>query len=266
MHTPRDQGRLRRRLLDGDSVIGTFIGLGVASSAEAAASAGLDFVLLDLEHGAGGEEQIGPTVLAAAAYGASTVVRVETDERIRIGRALDAGASGIMLPRQEGATQVEAAIRHLFVPPRGDRGVAGYTRAGRWGQDGAALDRAVEETLGVVQIETLGALADVDRIAATDGVDVLFIGPSDLSRALGVPGRLDSPEFQDAVAAVLAAAAAHGRSAGILAGTPEAARRYLDQGFRFLVLGSDSSLLAATLRSALDHLVSTTTVERNDPA
>ncbi|HIY23203.1 MAG TPA: 2,4-dihydroxyhept-2-ene-1,7-dioic acid aldolase [Candidatus Brachybacterium merdigallinarum] len=258
MHTPRDQGRLRRRLRDGECVYGTFIGLGVATSAEVAASAGLDLVLLDLEHGAGGEEQIGPTVLAAAAYGAGTVVRVETDERIRIGRALDAGASGIMLPRQESAEQVEASIRHLSIPPHGDRGVAGYTRAGRWGQDGDALRRAAEETLGVVQIETLGALADADRIAAMDGVDVLFVGPSDLSWALGVPGRLDSPPFQDALATVLAAATAHGKAAGILAATPEAARRYRDQGFRFLLIGSDGSLLAGSLRSALEQLAPTT--------
>lgn len=252
--TPMNQGRLRERLAAGETVIGTFIGLGVATSAEVAVSAGLDFVLLDLEHGAGGEEQIGPTVLATASYGAATIVRVENDDRIRIGRALDAGACGIMLPRQESAEHVRASIRHLYVPPHGDRGVAGYTRAGRWGQDGSALRRAVDETVGVVQIETLGALEEVEQIAAADGVDVLFIGPSDLSMALGVPGRLDSPQFQDAVRRVLSAAEAHGKASGILAGTVEKATQFREQGFRFILLASDGALLASSIRAALHEM------------
>lgn len=252
--TPMDQGRLRARLAAGETVIGTFIGLGAPTSAEVVASAGLDFVLLDLEHGAGGEDQIGPTVLATAGYGAATIVRVENDDRIRIGRALDAGASGVMLPRQENVAQVEAAIRHLYVPPRGDRGVAGYTRAGRWGQDGAALRRAVDHTVGVVQIETLGALEDVANIAATDGVDVLFIGPADLTTALGVPGQLESEEFAGAVRAVMTAADAHGKATGIVAGTAAKAAEFREQGFRFILLASDGALLASTVRSALADL------------
>lgn len=252
--SPLNRGRLRSRLRAGDTVLGTFLGMAAPMSAEVVTSAGLDFVLLDLEHGAGGEEQIGATVLATAAYGAATIVRVENGDRIRMGRALDAGAAGIMLPRQENAEQVAAAVRHLYVPPKGDRGVAGYTRAGRWGQDPAALRQAVEETVGVVQVETLGALAQVDRIAATEGVDVLFIGPADLSTALGVPGQLDSPQFQDAVARVLAAADGHGKAAGILAATPAKAAAFREQGFRFLLLGSDGALLAATVRAALAEL------------
>lgn len=252
--TPLDGGRLRARLTAGETVIGTFIGLGTPTSAEVVASAGLDFVLLDLEHGAGGEEQIGATVLATAGYGAATIVRVENDDRIRIGRALDAGASGVMLPRQEGAAQVAGSIRHLYVPPRGDRGVAGYTRAGRWGQDGAALRRAVEHTVGVVQVETLGALSEVDEIAATDGVDVLFIGPADLTTALGVPGQLDSDEFREAVARVRTAADRHGKATGIVAGTAGKATQFLEEGFRFILLASDGALLASTVRAALSDL------------
>lgn len=231
--------------------MGTFIGLGSPVSAEVVVSAGLDFVLLDLEHGGGGEEQVGATVVATGAYGASTIVRVETDDRIRIGRALDAGAAGVMLPRQEGADHVRRSVGHLYVPPRGDRGVAGYTRAGRWGQDAAALHRAVDQTVGVVQIETLGALAEVEQIAAIDGVDVLFVGPADLSHALGVPGRLDSEEFQVAIASVLAAAVKHGRACGIVAPTARLAAAYQAQGFRFILLASDGALLAATVRTAL---------------
>lgn len=252
--TPLNAGRLRERLARGETVMGTFLGLAAPLSAEVVVSAGLDFVLLDLEHGAGGEEQVGATVLATAGYGAATIVRVETDDRIRIGRALDAGAAGIMLPRQEGAEQVRDALRHLYVPPRGDRGVAGYTRAGRWGQDPAALRRAADQTVGVVQVETLGALEDVERIAATDGVDVLFIGPADLSTALGVPGQLDAPQFQDAVRAVLAAAERHGKACGTVAGTVQRAAELREQGFRFLLLASDGALLAATVRAALAEL------------
>ena len=119
---PLDNGRLRARLAAGEMTIGTFLGTASPISAEVCAAAGMDWLLLDLEHGAGGEEQVRATVPAGAAYGVPTVVRVESDARIRIGRVLDSGAAGVMFPRLDDAEQVRAAVRHLYYPPRGDRG------------------------------------------------------------------------------------------------------------------------------------------------
>ena len=114
--SPLDHGRLRRRLA-GDTTVGVFVGTASPVAAEVCAAAGIDWVLLDLEHGAGGEEQVGTVVLAAAAYGVPTVVRAESAARIRLGRILDLGAAGVMLPRLETADEVSQALRHLRYPP-----------------------------------------------------------------------------------------------------------------------------------------------------
>ena len=121
-----------------------------------------------------------------------------------------------MLPRLDSAAEVAAALTHLRYPPPGDRGVATYNRACRFGLDPGALDRADRRDLCVVQIESAAAVAAADEIAAIDGVDVLFIGPRDLSHDLGVPGDITAPAYVEALDAVLAAARATARPAGML--------------------------------------------------
>jgi len=249
--TPLNGGVLADAVRDGQPSLGTFIGMATPVSAEVCAASGFDWVLLDLEHGAGGEEQVRDVVPAAGSYGVPTVVRVEAAERIRIGRALDCGAAGIMLPRLNGAAEVGTVLTHLRYPPAGNRGVATYNRACQFGLDPAALDRADHETLCVVQIESTAAVADADAIAALDGVDVLFVGPRDLSHDLGVPGDTTAPTYVQALDTVLAAARRHGKAAGMLVPDGAAAASRLEQGWTFLALGSDSTLLANTIRTEL---------------
>ena len=251
--SPLNDGALADAVRGGQTSLGTFIGMAAPGSAEVCAASGFDWVLLDLEHGAGGEEQIRAVVPAAGSYGIPTVVRVEAAERIRIGRALDSGAAGIMLPRLDSASEVAAALMHLRYPPAGDRGVATYNRACRFGLDPAALDRADRETLCVVQIESAAAVAAADDIAALDGVDVLFIGPRDLSHDLGVPGDTTAPAYVEALDRVRAAARAHGKASGMLVADGVAAAERLAQGWSFLAIGSDSTLLAAIIRAELDQ-------------
>src|ERR687890_1987886 len=129
MMSPLDGGRLRRRVAAGETTMGTFVGTASTIVAEVCAAAGIDWLLLDLEHGSGGEEQVRAVVPAAGAYGVPTVVRVESAARVRIGRVLDLGAAGVMLPRLNSADEVEEAVPHLRYPPDGDRGVATYNRA-----------------------------------------------------------------------------------------------------------------------------------------
>ena len=249
--TPLNGGALARAVRAGDSTLGTFLGTASALSAEVCAASGFDWLLLDLEHGAGGEEQVRDVVPAAGSYGVPTVVRVETDARIRMGRVLDNGAAGIMLPRIDSAAQLEQAMSHLRFPPRGDRGVATYNRACRFGLDPAALDRADEEILVIAQIESAAAVVAVDEIAAVEGVDVLFIGPRDLSHDLGVPGDTTAPAFVRALETVLAAGNRYGKACGLLVADGAAAAQHLSQGWTFVAIGSDSTLLAAAARSAL---------------
>ena len=245
--SPLNHGALAAAVRSGTPTLGTFIGMASPLAAEVCAAAGADWLLLDFEHGGGGEDQIRDVVPAAGSYGVPTVVRVESAARIRIGRVLDGGAAGIMLPRLEGAGEAAAAIRHLRYPPAGDRGVATYNRACRFGLDPGALDRANDQVLGVVQIESAAAVGQADQIAGLDGVDVLFVGPRDLSHDLGVPGDIAAPRFTDAIEHVKAASRRHGKACGLLVNDGAAAARRLEQGWSFVAIGSDSTLLAAAV-------------------
>jgi 4-hydroxy-2-oxoheptanedioate aldolase len=249
--SPLDRGRLRSRLAAGEATLGTFLGAASPICAEACAAAGVDWLVLDTEHGSGGEEQVRDVVPAAGAYGVATVVRVESAARIRIGRVLDLGAAGVMLPRLDTAVEVREAVRHLRYPPEGDRGVATYNRACRFALDPGALARAGDQVLGVVQIESASAVEQVDQIAAIDGVDVLFVGPQDLSFNLGVPFDLGSPVYLAALDRVRDAAGRHGKACGLLVGDGAAAAARHAEGWGFVAIGSDATLLAAAVAAEL---------------
>lgn len=253
MASPLSRGGFLKTLKEGQLTIGTFLGLASPLAAEVAALSGVDWVLLDLEHGGGGEEQVSPTVVASGGYGVPTLVRVESAERIRIGRVLDSGVAGVMIPRVDTVEQVELAVRHMSYPPNGDRGVATYNRAVAWGKDLDALAPEPKSAL-LVQIETLGALAEVEKIAAVPGVDALFVGPLDLSYALGVPRDFKNPKFLEALKKVLAAANAQNKVAGILASDTTIARFYVEMGFKFIAIGSDSTLMAKAITDAVDEI------------
>jgi 2-keto-3-deoxy-L-rhamnonate aldolase RhmA len=235
---------LKARLRAGETVLGTFCNLGSALAVEAVCLGGLDWVLIDLEHGGGSEAELAGQLLAAAATRTPSLVRVESPAYPRAGRVLDMGADGVMFPRIDSAEQARAAIATLQYPPAGQRGVATYNRAGGFGTRPGAIDDAAERILGVVQIESPQAVEAAEEIAALDGVDVLFIGPGDLSHAMGIRGQLSEPRFRAAVERVVAAAEGAGRAAGILAGGPEAVAAAAADGFRFIGAGSDSAMLA----------------------
>jgi 2-keto-3-deoxy-L-rhamnonate aldolase RhmA len=243
MSAVRPQAGFKARLAAGDTLIGAFANLGSPLAVEALAIAGLDWVLVDLEHGGGHEAALMGQIHGSAAGGAALLVRVEVGERPRIQRALDLGADGVMIPRIDSAAQAAEAVAHTRFPPLGDRGVATYNRACAFGTRPQALDEAAERVVCVVQIESPEAVADAVAIAALDGVDALFIGPGDLSQAMGIRGRFDDPRFRDAVERVVGATRAAGKAAGILVPGPGGVAGALADGFRLLAVGSDSTLL-----------------------
>ena len=253
MKSPLSKGEFLKVINNHDLTIGTFLGLASPLAAEVAASSGVDWVLLDLEHGGGGEEQVSPTVVATSGYGVPTLVRVESAERIRIGRALDAGVAGVMIPRLNTVAEVVSAVNHMSYPPHGDRGVATYNRVARWGKDPDALVGRSDAAC-IIQIETLEGLENVSAIADLEGVDALFIGPLDLSFALGVPRDFSSEKFQTAIAKVLQAGKDAGKVVGILAATSEMAKGYIAQGFKFIAVGSDSTLMAKAITEAVTEI------------
>ncbi|HTU30408.1 MAG TPA: aldolase/citrate lyase family protein [Solirubrobacteraceae bacterium] len=245
---------LTQRIRDREPLLGTFVSLGSPAVTNLLASVGYDYLLIDLEHGAGSEAVLQSQLFAAEAAGAATMVRTETFDRIRIGRVLDLGARAIMLPRVDTPGQCAEAVAHLRYPPAGDRGVASSNRARGWSTRTGSFSDANREIAAVVQIESEEAVRNVDAIAAVEGVDALFVGPSDLSHSLGVPGELEAPVFTEALTRVLDAARARDLAAGILAPTLERAQAFMEQGFTLMVLSADVNMLAAAARDAVERV------------
>ena len=242
---------IRQRVLAGETLVGAFLSLASAPAAEIVGRAGLDWAIVDLEHGAGSEAELLGQLHALAATPTAGLVRPQSAERLRIGRALDLGAAGIMIPRLETPDEVREAISHLRFPPAGVRGVALLARGAGLGEvshgDVASLN---DEILGVFQVESPLAVRNARAIAAIDGVDVLFVGPADLSHSMGIPGRFEDAAFRAGLATVVEACGAAGKSAGILLRNTRELGNYLDLGFRFVGLGSDAGWLLDGARAA----------------
>jgi len=242
----------RQRVLAGETLFGLFLDLGSPWSAELCGQAGYDWLLVDLEHGMATEADLPGMLMAVESSGTTALVRPQSGERLRIGRALDMGATGIMIPRLDSAAEAAEAVTYLRYPPAGVRGVALRARgAGLGSVAHADVAQISERIVGIVQIESVGALREADAIAATDGVDVLFVGPADLTHSLGIPGQFDSPTYRDALRKVVAACGAHGKAAGILVYDPDLVPDLLEVGIRVVGIAADGALVAAGAKAAL---------------
>jgi len=244
---------LKTRIRAGETLIGVFSDLASPLAVELCGQAGFDWVVLDLEHGAATEGDLLGLLYAAATTPMAAVVRAQSAERLRVGRALDLGAEGVMLPQLKSIDEVREAISFLRYPPVGQRGVALRTRGGGMGSLGHSdVARGVNDRIvGIVQIEAAGTVADADAIAALDEVDVLFVGPADLSHSLGMPGRFDEPRFQESLRSVVDASRAHGKAAGILIYEAAGLPPLLEMGFTFIGLGSEGSFVSSGARAML---------------
>ena len=212
---------------------------------------GFDCVWICNEHIANDRSTLEAMVCAGRAGDIDTMVRIHPKNYTDIIQVLEMGANGIMLPQLTSARQVKALVDEIYFAPRGRRKIDGIGADANFGllplQE--YLRRANEETFVVAQIETVEALEEIDAIAAVEGVDVVFIGPADLSLAVGHPGDVNCPEVLRACEDVLAACRRHGKTPGIACGTPEQAEMRFAQGFRFLTGASDYRLVKAGLRS-----------------
>ena len=235
---------IKTRIYNGETLIGCWLNLGSALTAEIVGMSGFDWVLIDIEHGAGSESQVLQQLQALEHTSAASIVRVESYQRQRFHRVLDFGAEGIMCPRICTLAEAEQAVKAIRYQPEGVRGVAKLNRAARFGADFDEYYANHKKNLVcIIQIETTEILDSLDSVAATDGVDVLFVGPTDLSIALGVYGKPDHPKFIEAVKATADAAAKEGKAAGILLKSPEEFKKYYDFGFRFIACGSDGGFV-----------------------
>lgn len=249
---------LKERLKQGEAVHGCWLNMGSAVSAEIVSSVGFDWVLVDLEHGIGTEANLLPILQALGRDTVFPIIRVEGIDPARVKRALDFGFQGIMFPQIQNAAEAKKAIANMYYPPVGRRGFAKMVRATQFGKDFENYyEFAKKHLLGIVQIETTESLKYLDEIAAIDGVDVLFLGPADLSLALGVFGQWDHPLFVKAVKAIGEAARKAGKAAGILFFDLDQYKFYYEHGFRFIASGSDMTFLsngATAMAKDLDNL------------
>jgi 4-hydroxy-2-oxoheptanedioate aldolase len=257
--------QLKSRLRTGETLRGCWLNLGSTVASEIVGSTGFDWVLVDLEHGSGSEQDIGAHLQALEHTPAGVIVRVESAARQRIGRVLDAGAEGIMCPRINDAQQARQAIGAMRYAPAGTRGVARMIRATAYGREFAAYHAAANQSLlGVIQIETVAALDNLGSIAAVDGVDVLFAGPADLSMDLGVYGEFNHPLYVDAIRSIVTAAERAGRATGILLSDPDDFAHYQALGFRMIACGADSAFVVQGARQMLDRMNSAGALDRDD--
>jgi 2-keto-3-deoxy-L-rhamnonate aldolase RhmA len=241
---------LRQRFLAREPLLGCFLTSPTESVAEMLALASFDFLVIDTEHGYFNPESVERMVRAADSAGLPSVVRVPSCQAAAdAGRALDAGATGILFPRADGTAAVQAAVESVKFGPIGKRGLAGV-RANRYGT--IPLDHyvveATETTSVVIQIETAGALNVAEAIAAERYVDLLFVGPNDLSQALGVAGHYDDPRYRAAVERVGIAAREAGRGAGIMLRRTDQIPAFAALGFHVFTV-SDRTLLAESARA-----------------
>lgn len=245
----------RKRVLAREWVCGTFLNLGSPVTTEIAGIAGFDWVLLDHEHGPGGEDTLLHQLHAAGSTPTFPIVRVAANEAPRFKRVLDQGAFGVMVPYVNTAEEAKAAVNAMRYPPRGIRGVAKFNRGAAFGADfDDYYAHAHERLLTVIQIETPAAVANVEEIAAVDGVDVVFVGPTDLSFNLGIPDQLESAKFKTALQQVSAAAKRNGKAAGILVHNASLVPMCRDLGYTFVALGSDGGAVRAGLLSYITAL------------
>jgi 4-hydroxy-2-oxoheptanedioate aldolase len=226
--------------------------------AEVLAYAGYDWIVVDTEHAPSEPLDVLSQLQALAAGTAEPVVRVAWNDAVLMKRLLDIGARSLLIPFVQSAAEARAAVAATRYPPDGVRGVSVSHRANRFGRVAGYLHNAHEQICVMVQLETSAALGELEAIAAVEGVDGLFIGPSDLAADLGHLGNAAHPEVQAAIAGACARTRAAGKPCGILAPVEADARRYFEMGFTFVAIGSDvgilssgSTALAARMREAI---------------
>jgi 4-hydroxy-2-oxoheptanedioate aldolase len=234
----------KKAIHSGRQQVGLWVSLSSPYSAELVAGSGFDWLLLDGEHSPNDPPLILAQLQAVAPYPVTAIVRPAWNDAVLIKRYLDIGAQSLLIPYVQTASEAQAAVAAVRYPPRGVRGVAGMTRASRYGRVADYVKRAEADICLLVQIETRAGLDNLEAIARTDGVDGVFIGPADLAAGLGHLGDTQHAEVQGAIEDAIRRIRACGKPAGILATDEPSARRYMQWGTTFTAVGLDAMILA----------------------
>jgi 4-hydroxy-2-oxoheptanedioate aldolase len=238
------QNPFKRALKANKAQIGLWSSLSSSYSVEVIAGAGFDWILLDCEHSPNDLENLLTQLQAAAPYASHPVVRVPWNDMVTIKRVLDIGAQSLLIPYVSTAEEAKAAVAHTRYPPAGVRGVAGTTRATRFGRIKDYAKRAHEEICVLVQVETQGAVDNIEAICAVDGVDGVFIGPADLHASLGYTGEIANPKVKPMIDEAIRRIRKAGKAPGILTPNEADAKHWLGCGGLFVAVGADVGILA----------------------
>ena len=238
------QNPFKRALKAGKAQIGLWSTLSSSYTVEAIAGAGFDWILLDTEHSPTDLENLLTQLQAAAPYPAHPVVRVPWNDMVTMKRVLDIGAQSLLVPYVSTAAEAKGAVSYTRYPPAGVRGVAGTTRATRFGRVKDYAKRAHEEICVLVQVETEAALDNIEAICAIDGIDGVFIGPADLHASMGHTGEIANPKVKPLIDQAIRRIRKCGSAPGILTPSEADARHWLECGALFVAVGADVGILA----------------------
>jgi len=242
--------RFKQRLNSGETQIGLWLGLADAYCAELAANAGFDWLLIDGEHAPNDVRGMLSQLQAIVPYASQAIIRPVIGDTALIKQMLDIGVQTLLVPMVESAEQAQQLVRAIHYPPQGLRGVgSALARASRWNSIPGYLDQADAQMCLLVQIENREGLANLDAIAAVEGVDGVFIGPADLSASMGHRGNPGHPEVQAAIEDAIVRIQNAGKAAGILSADEKLARRYIELGAAFVAVGVDTTVLMRGLQT-----------------
>ena len=243
-----------RQLLSQKVPLGTWLMAAAPTTAEALGHAGFDFLVVDMEHVPIEISDLAHILRAIGCTPSIPVVRLAWNDQVLVKRAMDAGAETLRIPFVQNAEEAREAVSYMRYPPLGVRGVAAVHRGSRFGTLPGYLATAHERAFSILQLETPDAVADLGRIAAVDGVDAVFVGPGDLSAAMGHIGNIAHPEVQELIAHAARAAAKAGKPIGIVGPNPAMVGRFLDYGYTFAAVASDLALMTGRANDWLAEL------------
>jgi 4-hydroxy-2-oxoheptanedioate aldolase len=250
------ENTLKRKLQKGEVVIGPFMNCSYGAFIEIVGLAGFDYAIIDMEHGPLSVETAEDLCRAAQGVGLAPIVRVRKNDAPQIQRALDIGSAGVQVPQIETKADAEAVVRAAKYQPLGMRGISFYTRASDYTVFGISgyTDRLNQEQMVLVHVEGRRGLENLDQILTVPHIDVIFLGPYDLSQSFGIPGQVNDPRVVKGMEEATAKIRAAGKWAGTFAGDAETAKRWIKTGVQYISLGVDVGIFARACRALVEQV------------
>ncbi len=234
------ENQLKRKLKRGEVVLGPFINCAYPAFIEICGHAGFDFAVIDMEHGALNTLVAEDLCRAADCVGLAPIVRIRKNDAPQIQRALDIGSAGVQVPQIETQSDAADVVRGAKYSPLGSRGLSFYTRAGVYAAAGTQITNQLnEESLIVIHVEGIRGVENIEEIVSVPHIDVIFLGPYDLSQSLGIPGQVQDSRVIELMQKCVTTIRNAGKSAGTFADNPETAKQWIDAGVQYITLGVD---------------------------